>query len=366
MCVLLRAGRQRNVSTTKRRVNERKKGPRPGAPSPREPGKGGDSYEGIVGRSQAIQKLCDLIERVAPSTSSVLIIGETGTGKELTARAIHNRSHRRNHPFVAINCAAIPEALLESDLFGHTRGSFTGASSTRKGLLQAAHGGTVFFDEIGDMPLGLQAKLLRAFQERKVRPVGSDQEVPIDIRVMSATHEDLEKAMAEGRFREDLLYRLNVIRLDVPPLSKRGNDVLLIARHYLRRFADENGKAILGFAPGAIQKLVAYNWPGNVRELSNCIERAVALSTREVLLEEDLPEKIRRYTPTVDAVLPRRGPPSALIPLAEVERRYILQVLDIVGGNKARASRILGLDRKTLYRKLHAYREAAENTSEVP
>ncbi|RMG09064.1 MAG: sigma-54-dependent Fis family transcriptional regulator [Planctomycetota bacterium] len=303
-----------------------------------------------------MRRLCDLIRRIAPSSTSVLLIGETGTGKELVARAIHENSPRRDRPFVAINCAAIPEALLESDLFGHARGSFTGASHPRRGLLQAASGGTVFFDEIGDMPLGLQAKVLRAFQERKVRPVGSDEEVPIDVRVLSATHRDLDRETAAGRFREDLLYRLNVIRLDIPPLAARGDDILLVARHYLERFARENGKAILGFSPGAIQKLLAYRWPGNIRELSNCIERAVALSTREVLLEEDLPDAVRSYRPAPEKLASEHAPAEALLTLAELERRYILQVLEVTGGNKARAARILGLDRKTLYRKLNTYR----------
>lgn len=327
------------------------------APAPADP----RSFEGIVGSSRPIRALCRLIERVAQSESSILIAGETGTGKELVARAIHRRSPRRDKPFVAINCAAIPEALLESDLFGHARGAFTGASTARQGLFQRARGGTVFFDEVGDMPLALQAKLLRALQEHTVRPVGSDDEVPIDLRVLAATHQDLEVATRDGRFREDLLYRLNVIQIEMPRLSDRGNDVLLVAEFFLDRFAARAGKSISGFSPAVAECLLAYDWPGNVRELSNCVERAVAISTRAELCVEDLSDKIQAAQVSSEALMPTQ--PAALVPLAEIERRYILRVLDLVKGNKARAARVLGLDRKTLYRKLNLYRHGGGDPS---
>jgi two-component system, NtrC family, response regulator AtoC len=313
------------------------------------------AFEGIVGFSRPIRNLCRLIQQVARSDSSILICGETGTGKELAARAIHRLSARRDSPFVGINCAAIPEALLESDLFGHTRGAFTGANSARKGLLQRARGGTVFFDEVGDMPVALQAKLLRALQERTVRSVGSDHDAPIDIRVLAATHEDLEVATQERRFRKDLLYRLNVIQVEMPRLADRGNDVLLIARFFLSRFAERSGKSITTLAPGVVERFLSYDWPGNVRELSNCIEHAVAFSGRSQLQLDDLPEKIRNHPSTTQELL--LSQPAALVPLSEVERRYILRVVAEVSGNKARAARILGLDRKTLYRKLSQYKK---------
>jgi two-component system response regulator HydG len=282
-----------------------------------------------------------------------LIVGETGTGKELVARALHRASRRRDKPFVAVNCAAVPESLLESELFGHVKGAFTDAKAARKGLFVQADGGTLLLDELGTLPLTMQAKLLRALQERKVRPVGGDEEVAIDVRILAATNADLEEAAQQGSFREDLLYRINVVAIDLPPLRMRGNDVLLIAQHFLRQFSERSHKRVLGISSGAAMRLLAYPWPGNVRELQNCIERAVALTSYEQITAEDLPDKVRDHQQTRLVVF--GDDPSEMLPLDQIERRYILQVLDAVGGNKKLAAEVLGLDRKTLYRKLERY-----------
>jgi two-component system response regulator HydG len=304
----------------------------------------------MIGDSPAMQDLYDQLTRVADSESSILITGESGTGKELVARSLHRRSRRAKGPFVPVNCAAIPETLLESELFGHAKGAFTDARSERKGLFQQAEHGTLFLDEIGEMPQSMQAKLLRALEENKLRPVGGDKEVEFDVRVLSATNRDLETAIEDGRFREDLYFRLNVIQLELPPLRARGTDVLLIAQHYVTTLAARAAKAITGISDKAAEKLLAYSWPGNVRELRNVIERAVALTRYEQIAIEDLPEKIRNYRS--DQVVVGGHDPAELLPMKEVERRYIQHVLNTVGGNKTTASRILGLDRKTLYRKL--------------
>jgi two-component system, NtrC family, response regulator AtoC len=307
----------------------------------------------LLGTSHPMRKLVDLIERIADSDASVLIAGESGTGKELVARALHRLGPRRDGAFVAINCAALPENLLESELFGHVRGAFTDARSPRAGLFVSAGGGVLFLDEIGEMPLGLQPKLLRALQERKVRPVGGDAELPFDARIVSATNRDLETAVAEGRFREDLYYRINVVRLDVPPLRSRGNDILLLAQHFLNRYVAPANKPIRGLSPAAAEKLLAYHWPGNVRELQNTMESAVALARFDEIGVEDLPERIRTHRAT--HVLVTSDDPAQLLPLEEVERRYILRVLEATASNKTLAAKVLGLDRTTLYRKLERY-----------
>jgi two-component system response regulator AtoC len=307
-------------------------------------------FDALVGQSPAMQAAYDLIERVAQVDATVLITGESGTGKEVVARTIHDRSHRRGGPFVAINCAAMPEALLESELFGHTKGAFTDARTAEVGLFSRASRGTIFLDEIGDMPIGLQPKLLRVLQERTVRPVGGRDEVPIDVRVVVATNRDLESAIEDGRFREDLYYRINVVHIPLPPLRARAGDILPLAQHFLSHFATRAGKNITGFAPAAAQKLVAYGWPGNVRELQNCMERAVALTRFDVIGVDDLSEKIRDYQRS--HVLVASDDPSELVPLEEVERRYIARVMEAVGGNKTAAARILGIERKRLYRML--------------
>ncbi|WP_348652744.1 sigma-54 dependent transcriptional regulator [Polyangium sp. 6x1] len=310
-------------------------------------------FEEMVGASAAMKRATDMLERVAHLDTSVLITGESGTGKELAARALHRRSARRGGPFVAINCAAMPEALLESELFGHVRGAFTDARAARTGLFQKAHGGTLFLDEIGDMPLGLQPKLLRVLQERAVRPIGGDDEVAVDVRIVSATNRDLEAAVEERRFREDLYYRIHVVQVEMPPLRSRGTDILLLAQRFVEKFAAATGRRVTCLSPAAADKLMSYTWPGNVRELSNCIERAVALATFEQIGAEDLPEKIRAHE--AKHVVVATDDPAELLPLKEVERRYILRVLEAVRGNKTRAAEILKLDRATLYRKLARY-----------
>ena len=321
-------------------------------------------FDELVGASPAMQRVYSLLEKVADSEASVMVFGESGTGKEVVARALHSRGRRRAGPFVAINCAAMPEALLETELFGHAKGAFTDARTARAGLLVQASGGTLFLDEIGDMPLGLQPKLLRALQERKARPVGGDAEVSFDVRLIAATNRDLEAAVEERRFREDLFFRINVIPLELPPLRSRGNDVLLLAQHFAERFAVRAGKKVTGLAPAAAEKLLAYSWPGNVRELQNCIERAVALTQFEQIAADDLPEKVRAFKRS--HVLLAAEDPSELVPMEEVERRYILKVLEAVGGNKTLAARLLGFDRKTLYRKLERYgAEGADARAEV-
>jgi two-component system response regulator HydG len=310
-------------------------------------------FDEILGASPPMQALYDHLARIADAETSVLITGESGTGKELVARAIHNKSRRADASFVAVNCAALPEALLESELFGHAKGAFTDARAERKGLFLQAEGGTLFLDEIGDLPVPMQAKLLRAIEERKLRPVGGDLEVPFDVRLVTATNRDLETAVEENRFREDLFFRVNVIQIDLPPLRARGTDVLLLAQHFVELFAARASKDVTGISHAVAEKLLAYSWPGNIRELRNVIERAVALARYDKLAVEDLPEKIRDYRRK--QVVLAGDDPDDLVPLEEVEQRYILHVLDAVDGNKTLAARTLGLDRKTLYRKLRQY-----------
>ena len=309
--------------------------------------------EEMVGEHASMQRVFAMVQRVAGSEAPVLIIGETGTGKELVARALHARSSRADGPFVAVNCAALPEALLEDELFGHTKGAFTDARASRAGLFVEASGGTLFLDEIAEMPLALQAKLLRALQEHTVRPVGSDREVPFDARIISATHRDLESRVTEGEFREDLYYRLNVLQIRLPGLRERGSDVLLLAGHALAKIAQRTGKPVRGIAPEAARKLLEYDWPGNVRELVNAMERAVALAEYDEVTVADLPEKIQAFRPS--QIVVSTDDPSELLPLDEIERRYILRVIEAVGGNRTRAAEILRVDRKTLYTKLKSY-----------
>ena len=321
----------------------------------------GRRFGTLLGTSPAMRRMYELLDRIADSSASVLIAGETGTGKELVARALHERGRRKAGPFVAVDCASLPEPLLESELFGHARGAFTDAHAARKGLFVQASGGALFLDEIGDLPLALQAKLLRALQTRCVRPVGANEEVPFDVNLIAATNRDLESAVEEGRFREDLYFRINVIHVEMPPLRARGGDVLLLAQHFVDRYAAQAGKRVTGLSADAAERLLAYVWPGNVRELENCIERAIALTRHETIGLDDLPEKIRGFQRS--HVLVAGDDPSELAPLEEVERRYVLRVMEAVGGSKTLAARVLGIGRKTLYRKLEQYKIAPVSRS---
>jgi DNA-binding NtrC family response regulator len=307
--------------------------------------------DSLIGHSRAMQEVFAMVRRVARSEASVLITGESGTGKELIARAIHAGSPRAARPLIAINCAAIPEPLLESDLFGHKRGSFTDAKADKTGLFVEAAGGSIFLDEIGELPLPLQPKLLRVLQEREVRPVGATRAEKVDVRVISATNRDLDRRLRDGSFREDLFYRLNVIHVHLPPLRDRIDDVLPLAEHFLARAADRAGKPLNGFREAAKKLLLGYTWPGNVRELENVVERAVALAEGDIVTAEDLPPAMRdrKNQDRITTALAQG------LTLDQLEREYIQRVLEAEGGNKTRAAQKLGLDRKTLYRKLEEY-----------
>ena len=311
------------------------------------------SFDRLLGESRPMQRLFDTLARLVETEVSVLIVGESGSGKELVARALHEQGPRRIGTFVPVNCTAIPETLVESEFFGHKKGAFTDARSDRQGLFEEASGGTLFLDEVGEIPLSLQPKLLRALEEGCVRPLGSNEEHPVDVRLLCATNRDLEAAVEDGRFREDLYFRINVVQVDLPPLRSRGRDILLLAQKFLERFAEQQGKAVTGLSRGVAERLLAYRWPGNVRELRNCIERAVALTRFEEIAVEDLPDKIRAARST-DLVVAGNDP-AELVPVEVIEERYIRHVLDAVGGHRTTAARILGLDRKTLYRKLSKY-----------
>jgi DNA-binding NtrC family response regulator len=323
-----------------------------------------ERFPELIGQSPPMTALRDLLALVADSDASVLLTGETGTGKEVAARAIHRGGKRADSPFVALNCAALPEALLESELFGHAKGAFTDAKNAHRGLFQQAEGGTLFLDEIGALPLALQPKLLRALQERRIRPVGAEAEIAVDVRIVAATHSDLQSAVEEGHFREDLYFRVNVVSIELPPLRARGNDVLLLAQHFIGEFAARAQKRVVGLSQPAAQLLLDYAWPGNVRELQNGIESAITLTRYDHLGADDLPRAIRDYRPPQVALLGQD--PSALLSMDEVERRYILQVLDAVGSNRTQAAKVLGFDRKTLYRKLERILQNPESTGQVP
>jgi DNA-binding NtrC family response regulator len=316
-------------------------------------------FDDLLGQSPAMLRLYDQLARIAESEATVLILGESGSGKEVVARSLHQHSQRRDKPFVAVNVAALPDTLLESELFGHVKGAFTDARSDRKGLFALAEGGTLFLDEIGEMPLATQPKLLRVLEEGKIRPIGSEKETAVDVRVLAATNRDLETAVDEGRFRKDLYYRVDVIQVVLPPLRARGTDALLLAQHFIELCAARAKKRVEGLAEGAAERLLAYNWPGNVRELRNVIERAVALTRLDKITVEDLPEKIRDFR--TSQVVIGGSDPGELVPLEEIDRKYILHVLECVGGNRTLAAKKLGLDRKTLYRKLRQYGLVADD-----
>ena len=307
----------------------------------------------LIGSSRAMRTVYDLVRRVAATDTTVLLSGESGTGKELVARALHELSGRSPGQFVALNCAAVPSELLESELFGHVRGAFTDAKADRQGLLEQARNGTLLLDEIGEMPLDMQPKLLRVLQERQVRPVGGNACVPMTARIVAATNRDIESEVEARRFREDLFYRLNVVQIHVPPLRARGNDVLLLAEHFVRRFAASTGKRVLSIAPEAQRKLAAYDWPGNVRQLENAMERAVALTRGHEIVPRDLPEKVEAFDGSRHAA--DEVDLENLLTLGQVERRQIERALRQAHGNKTRAAKALGIDRRTLYRKLERH-----------
>jgi DNA-binding NtrC family response regulator len=309
----------------------------------------------LVGMSEPMRQIYALIEQVAPSSASVLITGESGTGKELVARTIHNLSPRKNVSFVAINCSAIPETLMESELFGHERGAFTGAAGRRLGCFELANGGTLLLDEISEMPVSLQAKLLRVLEDRSVRRLGGSQEVPVDVRVLAATNRDPEEAVHRGTFREDLLYRLNVITIELPPLRKRKEDIPLLAQHLVANLAERHGRLARLLSPAAVEALQSHTWPGNVRELRNVIERAVIICSSEVIERHHLapyPLEQRAQSRGEDTITLPVG-----TPIEEVERRMILHTLQKTDNNKTRAAELLQISLKTLHNKLRLYRE---------
>lgn len=316
-----------------------------------------DSFEGMIGRSQVMKDVFERISRVAKTDSTILITGPSGTGKELVASAIHKLSARSKNNRITVNCGAIPSELLESELFGHVRGAFTGAISTRKGRFELAQGGTIFLDEIGDMPLLLQVKLLRVLQERVIEPVGSNEVMGIDTRVIAATHRDLEKSVAEGKFREDLFYRLNVIPIRMPALKERREDIPLLISHFLDRFVSADRSNEISFAQDAMHLLMGYDWPGNVRELENVIERLVILRGGNEILPEDLPAKIFRSNPLATKQyktlfeLPEPGVDLKQI-LSDIEDSLIMQAMGRTRGNKNQASKLLTLNRTTLIEKM--------------
>jgi DNA-binding NtrC family response regulator len=308
------------------------------------------SFSEIIGTSVALQSVFRLVEKVASTNTNILIQGESGTGKELIARAIHHNSPRADRPFVAVNCGALPETLLESELFGHTKGAFTGAVTGKPGLFRSAEGGTVLLDEVGEISPAMQVRLLRALQEHEVTPLGSSVAVPFDARIICATNRDLEREVSEGRFREDLFYRLNVIEIHLPPLRERREDIPLLARTFIMRTAREQQRDEKVVEQAAMSALINYNWPGNVRELQNAIERAFTLSGDQIDLDS-LPPRVRDAASPV----PMRDPDGLRPTLAEIERRHIFETLASVNQDKARAANILGIDLSTLYRKLKRY-----------
>jgi two-component system, NtrC family, response regulator HydG len=313
--------------------------------------------EQIIGKSQSIKALMDMLAMIAPSEATVLITGESGTGKELIARCIHFNSARKDNPLVVVNCAAIAETLLESELFGHEKGAFTGADRARMGRFEQAHGGSLFLDEIAETSPAMQAKLLRAIQEREIQRVGGQDTLHVDVRIIAATNRDLAHEVKQGRFREDLYYRLNVVVLEVPPLRRRLDDIPLLAHHFVELFAVRNRKRVKGFSPQAMDMLVKYGWPGNVRELENAIERAVILMPGDYITEKQLPMSIiqsqtAEWEPLQTSAM---SMPPAERSLGEIEREAILAALEATGGNKSEAARRLGITRKTLHNKLKLY-----------
>lgn len=320
------------------------------------------AFANMVGRSRPMRAVFDLIETVAPTNSTILVTGESGTGKELVARAIHVHSLRRDHPFVALNCGAMPENLLESELFGHVRGAFTGAATTKKGLIEAAERGTVFLDEISEMSPLMQVKLLRVLQERRFRRVGGNEEIGADIRIIAATNRDLPRMVADGTFREDLFYRINVIAIHLPPLRERREDILLLAEHFLAKHREQMGKPVTGFTPEAAERLESFDWPGNVRQLEHAIERAVALERSPLIQEAGLPTEVRQR-PDAPAGAATQGRPADLPEegldlqrlLETQEREFVVRALERSDGRHDRAAKLLGLSPRQLRYLLDKY-----------
>ena len=302
----------------------------------------------MIGASPSWRRMLTLVEQTADSSATILIQGESGTGKELVARTIHERSARRNGPFIAVNCAALPETLLESELFGYEKGAFTGAAGRKEGRFELAHGGTLFLDEVADLSLVTQPKILRVLQEGEFERLGGTRTLQVDVRIVAATNQDVAEMVKEKRFREDLYYRLNVITIRVPPLRERPEDIRVLAQHYLRVYGAKNSRKLEGFTGEAIDRLEAYAWPGNVRELENLIERSVLLARKDRIDAEDLPEEVMGVKrPPRDAILELIG-----TPLADIERRLLDETLRITGGNKTQAAKLLGIDVRTVARKL--------------
>jgi two-component system response regulator HydG len=310
----------------------------------------------IIGKSQAMKALVDMLAMVAPSEATVLITGGSGSGKELIAKSIHHNSQRKEEPLVIVNCAALTESLLESELFGHERGAFTGADKRREGRFMLANKGTIFLDEIGETSASMQAKLLRVIQEREIQRVGGEETLNVDVRIIAATNKDLKQEVEEGRFREDLFYRLNVVTLDVPPLAERQDDIPLLVQHFLDKFGKKNRKSVKGLSPLAMDMLLKYRWPGNVRELENVIERAVILLAGDFITEKEFPPTITEaYSEERNWVEPVNQSIQANRPLEEVEKEAILVTFEACQGNKSETARKLGINRKTLHNKLKEY-----------
>lgn len=313
--------------------------------------KGREDWSPLVGSSPAMLEVYKLVARVSEGRSTVLLQGESGTGKELIARAIHANSPRREKPFIPVNCGALPDMLLESEMFGYEKGAFTGAVGTKAGLFEAANGGTLFLDEIGDLGPALQVKLLRVMQDQEVRRVGGTSSLKVDVRIIAATNRDLEQFVKEGKFRDDLYYRLNVVRITLPTLTERKEDIPMLAHHFLQKYAGGSARAVRGFLPDTMTLLKEHRWPGNVRELENAIERAVSLSHGPLLTPDDLPAALRRPgSPIGDKTDGSDQHDEVCLTLEEVERRHLIRVLKETKGNKVKAAKLLGIDRRTLYR----------------
>lgn len=310
-------------------------------------------FKNVIGRTPEMFQVYKTIAKVADTKSTVLIYGERGTGKELTARSIHYNSSRNDRPFIPVDCASLVESLMESELFGHVRGAFTGAHTTKKGLFEEAEGGTIFLDEVSNFNLSTQVKLLRFLQEHEIKRVGGTESIKVDVRVIAASNQALEPLVKSGKFREDLFDRLNVVSINLPSLRERKEDIPLLANHFLQKFSEENHKNISHISPEALEILIQYSWPGNVRELENTIERAVILSIHPIILPEDLPQKFLHAVSEERLETKEKGQPfpsEKLLPLKEMEKSYVLKVLEETKGNKKKASEILGIDRTTLYR----------------